>query len=180
VIGIDEVGRGAWAGPLLVCAARLHTDIQGLKDSKLLSAKKRQEFSIVIIKNADIGYGWVSAKELDNIGLATALRLATERALTEIVPRPNEEIIIDGTINFAPEYNAATMIKADQKVPSVSAASIVAKVARDSYMQKLSLAYPAYGFDTHVGYGTSQHTKAINENGLCIEHRKSFKLKGIT
>lgn len=180
MIGIDEVGRGAWAGPLLVCAARLHQPILGLKDSKLLSAKKRQNLADQIVKIADIGYGWVTACELDGIGLAEALRLATERALIAIRPRPNEEIIIDGTINFAPQFGAKTLIKADQTVPAVSAASIVAKVARDAHMTTLDSTYPAYGFVAHKGYGTAAHLKAISINGLCDEHRKSFKIKQLS
>ena len=81
MVGIDEVGRGAWAGPLLVCAARLNEPIDGLKDSKLLSSKKRTEITEIILKKADIGYGWISAAEIDDIGLCAALRLATTKAL---------------------------------------------------------------------------------------------------
>jgi len=176
MIGIDEVGRGAWAGPLLVCAARLHQPVGGLKDSKLLSAKKRQELSAQILLVADIGYGWVPAAELDSIGLAAAMRLATERAIIAIQPQQNEEIIIDGSVNFAPQFGATTLVKADQTVPAVSAASIVAKVARDAYMTKLDSSYPAYGFANHVGYGTAAHAKAIAKYGLCVEHRTSFKI----
>ena len=177
MIGVDEVGRGAWAGPLLVCAVRLNKHVAGLADSKLLSAKKRQELAVIISSAADIGYGWVPALEIDARGLAAALRIATERALQQINPIPHEEIIIDGTINFAPSYNVTTMIKADQIIPAVSAASIVAKVTRDKQMHILSVQYPAYGFDTHVGYGTKQHAQAIETNGFCDEHRKSFKIR---
>lgn len=179
MIGVDEVGRGAWAGPLLVCAARLRQPIQGLKDSKQLSAKRRQELSVLIMENADIGYGWVTATELDTVGLSAALRLATKRALKAIKPIVDEEIIIDGTVNFAPEYKVITIVKADQTVPEVSAASIVAKVARDMYMHTLAQKYPNYGFDFHVGYGTKQHTDAITKYGLCQEHRTSFRLRGV-
>lgn len=177
MIGIDEVGRGAWAGPLLVCAVRLNNNVVGLADSKTLSAKKRETLSNVILLNGEIGYGWVPASELDAIGLSKALRLATARALTEISPKENEAIIIDGTINFAAQYkNVQTLVRADQTVPAVSAASIVAKVARDKYMRELAEVYPDYGFDKHVGYGTRIHAEAIRRCGFCIEHRRSFKL----
>jgi len=177
MIGIDEVGRGAWAGPLLVCAARLRADIAGLTDSKLLTAKKREYFSEIIINNADIGYGWVTAAELDVIGLSAALRLASRRAVDDIVPEVNEEIIIDGTVDFLPAYNVKTIIRADQIIPAVSAASIVAKVTRDAYMYQLTETYPNYGFGSHVGYGTAVHRQAIAKYGLCPEHRTSFKIQ---
>ena len=134
MIGVDEVGRGAWAGPLLVCAVRLHTTVDGLADSKVLSAKRRQALAMQIKLCADIGYGWVPSHELDELGLALSLRVATERAITAISPQKHEKVIIDGTINFAPKYNVTTIVKADAKVACVSAASIVAKVARDEYM----------------------------------------------
>lgn len=176
MIGIDEVGRGAWAGPLLVCAARLRSPVDGLTDSKLLSAKKREYFAEIIKKQADIGYGWVLASEIDDIGLSAALRLATARAITEIAPMASEEIIIDGTVNFAPSYNVKTIIKADLTVPAVSAASIVAKVARDAHMAELAKKYPNYSFEKHVGYGTVLHKAAIKEFGYTPEHRRSFKI----
>lgn len=177
MIGVDEVGRGAWAGPLLVCAARLHATVDGLRDSKKLTAKRREQLSSEIIANADIGYGWVGAEDIDLIGLSAALKLATQRALESISPEADEEIIIDGTINFAPQYSAVvTAVKADDTYPCVSAASIVAKVARDAYMNRLGEDIPAYGFGAHVGYGTKGHSLAIQRHGLTAEHRKSFRL----
>lgn len=181
MIGVDEVGRGAWAGPLLVCAARLHTEIPGIADSKLLTKKRREELNVQIQKNADIGYGWVDAAEIDAIGLSAALKLATKRALGELQVLPNEEIIIDGLINFAPMHaNVRVLPKADQLVPAVSAASIAAKVARDARMAEIAKIYTDYGFEKHVGYGTALHAQAIIRCGLCNEHRRSFKLPAPT
>jgi ribonuclease HII len=175
MVGIDEVGRGAWAGPLLVCAVRLHKPVIGLKDSKQLTPKRRNELAEQIKLCADIGYGWVSAKTIDDIGLAKALQLATDKALDEITLESQEEIIIDGTVNYAPTLNVKTIVKADQTVPAVSAASIVAKVARDAHMRFLAKQFPKYGFEKHVGYGTRAHTDALKLYGISIHHRTSFK-----
>ncbi len=177
MIGIDEVGRGSWAGPLVVCATRLHKTIDGLADSKTLSAKKREKLFELIVMGADIGYGWVSADEIDDIGLSAALKLATCKALTEIGINDGEEIIIDGTVSFIPEYTNVTLLpKADTKIPTVSAASIAAKVTRDARMVELAQRYPDYGFDAHVGYGTKQHREAIATRGYTVLHRHSFRL----
>lgn len=180
ILGIDEVGRGPWAGPLVVGAVvlpELHT-IDGLTDSKKLSAKKRTALDIVIRRQAlGWGLGWVHAEEIDEVGLSAALRLATVRAV-EAIKAPYHEIIIDGTINFLKETNkgayVTTMPKADLLVPAVSAASIIAKVARDTYMEEQSTLYPEYGFGSHVGYGTAQHQQALMIHGVTKLHRTSF------
>jgi len=177
MIGIDEVGRGAIAGPLLVCAVRLHGEVLGLRDSKLLTKNRRQLLAQQVYKHADIGYGWVSADEIDDIGLSKSLVLATAKALEELNPIDSEEVIIDGNINFAPSLNSKIIIKADQTIPAVSAASIVAKVTRDAFMVDLSKKYPGYDFEKHVGYGTKQHMLLIKKLGLLEIHRKSFKIK---
>ena len=129
----------------------------------------------------------MSAKELDEIGITAALCKACRIAVKQ-VHVPFHEIVIDGTINFLRDTPLASHVqvltKADLLVPEVSAASIVAKVARDDYMHKLAVKYPGYGFEKHVGYGTAAHKKALVELGVCPEHRKSFKpiaeLLGIT
>ncbi len=180
ILGIDEVGRGPWAGPLVVGAVVFPENftLEGLTDSKKLSAKRRTELDIQIREGAlGWGLGWVHAEELDAIGLSAALRLATIRAV-EAVQTPYHEIVIDGTINFLKETSkgqyVTTMPKADFLVPAVSAASIVAKVARDTYMEEQDSMYPEYGFGSHVGYGTAKHQRALVEHGVTPLHRRSF------
>ena len=179
ILGIDEVGRGPWAGPLVVGAVVLGgAQIDGLTDSKKLSKKRREQLDVVIREQAaGYGLGWVPADELDEIGLSAALRLATRRAVEQIRV-PYHEIIIDGTINFLSDTSkggyVTTMPKADLLIPSVSAASIVAKVARDNYMTEQDNVYPGYGFGGHAGYGVAKHRAAIDELGVTPLHRLSF------
>lgn len=177
IVGIDEVGRGAWAGPLVVGAVMLGgSKIQGLTDSKKLTAKKRQLLAQEIKEKAiAIGLGWISAETIDKIGLSEALAMATRNALKEITV-PYESIILDGTVNFINDSRVTTMKQADLLVPSVSAASIMAKVARDYYMSsKAHQEFPQYDFDRHVGYGTAMHKKSLIEHGVSPLHRTSFK-----
>jgi len=179
ILGIDEVGRGPWAGPLVVGAVVLgDATIEGLTDSKKLSAKRRDQLDILIREQAaGWGLGWVHAEELDQLGLAESLRVATIRAV-EAVHTPYNEIIIDGTINFLKETSkgkyVTTLAKADLLIPSVSAASIIAKVARDAFMAEQVAQYPGYGFEKHVGYGTALHRNAIDTLGITPLHRTSF------
>ncbi len=178
ILGIDEAGRGPWAGPLVVGAVVLGCEIEGLDDSKKLTKKRREALEPEILTLAQAAAtGWVSAAELDELGMSEALRLATRRAVEQIRV-PYHEIIIDGTVNFLAgtskgEY-VTTMPKADALVPSVSAASIVAKVARDRYMTELDAKHPGYGFASHAGYGVAKHRAAIDQMGVCPEHRLSF------
>lgn len=185
ILGIDEVGRGPLAGPLVVGAVILPEEerewYKELKDSKKLSAKKREKLSDMIMAEAAAGLGWVSNIELDEVGISGALRLATRRAVKAVqkLHAPFSQIVIDGKVNFLndtplEEYVSA-MIKADDLIREVSAASIVAKVARDKYMCGLAGKYPEYGFEKHMGYGTVFHRKAIEEFGICPEHRRSFE-----
>lgn len=179
ILGIDEAGRGPWAGPLVVGAVVLGgAEIEGLTDSKKLT-KKRREALLPIIKEKAAAYatGWVSAAELDEVGMSAALQLATIRAVQQITV-PYTEIIIDGTINFLQHTKKGayvkTMPKADLLVPSVSAASVLAKVERDAYMTDLDNRYDGYGFGSHAGYGTAKHRAAIDAHGVIPEHRVSF------
>ncbi len=176
IVGVDEVGRGAWAGPLVVGAVVLGgNEIPGLTDSKKLSAKSRQKYAGLIKEQAlGIGLGWVSAENIDTHGLSKALSLATQLALSE-VKVPYTQIIIDGTVKFVDDPRVSVMKQADLLVPSVSAASIIAKVARDYYMSTLAHEqFPQYGFDTHVGYGTASHQKMLAKHGVSELHRQSF------
>ena len=186
ILGIDEVGRGPLAGPLVVGAVVLPEPIKldwvgELRDSKKLSAKKRERLSDLIMKEAYAGFGWVSASELDTVGVSEALRLATRRAVKSVqaLHANFSQIVIDGKINFladtALEKYVSTVVKADDLIKEVSAASIVAKVARDKYMTKVAEVYPGYGFEKNVGYGTAVHMKALKEIGICSEHRRSYE-----
>lgn len=178
ILGIDEVGRGPWAGPLVVGAVVLDEEIPGLNDSKKLSKKRREELDVIIRdKAAGYGLGWVHADELDELGMSAALRLATRRAVSQ-VHAPYQEIIIDGTINFLADTQkgkyVSTMPKADGLIPSVSAASIIAKVARDAFMTGQDELYTDYHFGKHAGYGTAAHREAIAARGVTPLHRLSF------
>lgn len=189
ILGIDEVGRGPYAGPLVIGACVLgdwqNSEnaewIEKLTDSKKLSAKRREELYVLIKEKAlATAAGWVSSAEIDEVGLSEALRLATRRAVEQIQKTkvPFSEIIIDGTMNFLVgtklEKYVSTLKKGDFLVKEISAASILAKVERDKYMAELDAVYPGYGFGKHVGYGTAAHQKAMEEFGLTPEHRRSF------
>jgi len=181
MIGIDEVGRGAWAGPLLVVAACLKPGKKlpkGLADSKKLDKRKREDLYPQILEACEIGEGWVSADMIDSLGLSRSLKSATMLAVFQLDVKPDDQIIIDGTVNFLSEAsysNVKTMVKADDKIPIVSAASVVAKVLRDRLMAEYAQDFPGYGFEKHVGYGTKQHSKALAKLGANRLHRQSFK-----
>ncbi|PJE65439.1 ribonuclease HII [Candidatus Saccharibacteria bacterium CG10_big_fil_rev_8_21_14_0_10_47_8] len=179
MIGIDEVGRGAWAGPLLVVAARQMGKLpDGLTDSKLLSKTQREQLQAKLLKNCVLGEGWVTAEEIDRLKLSQALRLGISRALKALNALPVEEIVLDGSSNYvdAKYINARCQVKADALVPIVSAASIHAKITRDKFMRALAKQHPKYGFETHVGYGTKAHIEALIQNGVLSGiHRLSFK-----
>lgn len=176
IVGVDEVGRGCWAGPLVASAVILGEPITGLKDSKKLTKTERERLAAEIETSAQaFGLGWAEPALIDHLGVTSAIRLAVEQALTAITI-PYDEIIIDGNYNFlARNPLAEALIKADDSVPAVSAASIIAKVARDRFMTQAALEYPGYGFERHVGYGTALHQQALQQLGICGLHRRSYK-----
>jgi ribonuclease HII len=176
IVGIDEVGRGCWAGPLVAGAVVIKESIPGLKDSKKLSQKQREALTQTIQEQAlAIGLGWVDAATIDKVGITTAVKLAMQRALEQI-KIAYDEVIIDGNLNFLSEIpKTRAVIKADDSVSAVSAASIVAKVARDHYMTEVTEQYPDYGFERHVGYGTALHLERLKLHGVSDLHRRSYK-----
>lgn len=169
MIGIDEVGRGCLAGPLLVVAARASKNLPtGLKDSKALTKPQRLYLAAQLQAVCEFGEGWVSVDEINTLGLSGAMKLGVDRALNKLDVAYDEQIIMDGKINYcaAAYQSVKTIIKADDSVSIVSAASIYAKVARDAYMAKLGMQHINYGFENHNGYGTKAHFSAIARHGL--------------
>jgi ribonuclease HII len=177
LVGIDEVGRGCWAGPLVAAAVALNRPLAGLNDSKKLSKARREQFDATIRTGAAaFGIGWVNSEEVDELGLTEAVRMAMQRALAEITCN-FEELIIDGNYNFLPDdVRARAVVAADGSIPAVSAASIIAKVARDKWMrEEAAKQFPVYQFEKHVGYGTKLHQEALRLHGVCALHRLSYK-----
>lgn len=171
--GIDEAGRGCLAGSLCVVGVVLLTDIDGLKDSKKLSEQKREILYPKIIKNSLHKIVLTDSKTIDDIGLSMAM----QNSLLKIQKYfKNYEILFDGNTSFGVS-NIKCLVKADEKVVEVSAASILAKVTRDRLMYIWDKKYSQYGFSTNKGYGTKKHIEAIKKYGYCPIHRRSFKLK---
>ena len=178
ICGIDEVGRGCLAGPVVAAAIILNFDSIpiGINDSKKLSKKKRQNIYKDIKKEAlDIAIGQASNIEIDQMNILNASLLAMKRAYKNL-KTSTELALIDG--NYAPKINSKTIniIKGDSKSLSIAAASIVAKQYRDKLMEEIGNKYPKYNFKKNAGYGTKEHYKSIDSNGLTEFHRKSFKL----
>ena len=177
--GIDEAGRGPLAGPVVAAAVILPygCEIEGLNDSKKISEKKR-EMLFEIIKEKAIAYSIAEAspEEIDRYNILGATMLAMKRAEEGLALRP-EHLLIDGNRAKGFDLPVTTVIKGDSLVPSISAASILAKVTRDRYCLEMDEKYPQYGFAVHKGYPTKAHRDAVLEHGICPEHRRSFLRK---
>jgi len=199
IVGVDEVGRGALAGPVVAVAvmikSRIYTNIttnatnrysrkfvtklvkiSEVKDSKKLSPKKREEIYKLIIKNPNIewGIGRVSEKIIDKINILEATRLAMKRAIEKLKTKP-DYLILDGTAKIDIKIPQKAIIKADEKVLSCAIASIIAKFERDEIMKKIHKKFPNYGFSKHKGYATELHKKLLKKYGPCEIHRNSFR-----
>ena len=177
IAGVDEVGRGSWIGPVFSAAVILKKNINKnlLKDSKKIPANERKKLANYIKKNSFYSISKASIKEIDKMNILQATLLSKKRAINNLKHKPNI-ILVDGT--HAPKnmvYHFKTIIRGDEKIPSISAASIIAKVARDRYITRLAKNYISYGWHTNFGYGTKKHLNAINKFGVTIHHRKSFK-----
>jgi len=175
ICGVDEVGRGPLAGPVIAAAVILNPENipHHLNDSKKLSAKKRQELNDIILATAEYGYGEANLEEIDELNILHASMLAMQRAVANL-PRKVDHILVDG--NRIPDFDApaTAVIKGDQKSVSIAAASIIAKIKRDFLMKKLGEIHPEYGWERNSGYGTREHMKALNLVGPSRFHRKSF------
>ncbi|OGY42302.1 MAG: ribonuclease HII [Candidatus Buchananbacteria bacterium RBG_13_36_9] len=179
VAGIDEVGRGSWAGPIVAAGVIFEKRlmIKGLKDSKKLSAPKREKLAEIIKTKA---LAWtveiVDNEIIDEIGVGKANALVIDQVINSLKPKP-QYLLIDkaSVLRYKIRIPWETIIKGDNLVYSIAAASILAKVARDDIMLKLAKKYPNYGFDLHKGYGTELHQQMIDEHDICPLHRKSYK-----
>jgi ribonuclease HII len=176
VAGVDEVGIGPLAGPVLACAVILDPaqPIQGLADSKSISEKRRQALAEEIQQRAlSVSIGRASVEEVDELNVLKASHLAMRRALAGLSLEP-DHVLVDGNKLPEMDYSAEAIVQGDKTVDSISAASIVAKVTRDEELIALALDYPGYGFESHKGYPTAQHRRALRTMGPCPAHRRSY------
>ena len=179
IAGIDEVGRGPLAGPVLACAVIINGKrpiIKNIRDSKQLSAQQREKIYTELIRHPNIewGIGTVSEKVIDRINILEATKLAMVRAVGKL--KKTDFLILDGNFGIPSKVPQKSIVKADEKVFSCSCASIIAKVIRDRLMLRYDKLYPHYGLASHKGYPTKHHREMIKKYGFCKIHRKSFSL----
>lgn len=201
VVGIDEVGRGALAGPVTVAVAMIRTDAHGriahvpfrsLKDSKKLSVAQREFWARELAAAAGVRFAVarVYPRGIERMNISGAANIAASRAFSRLLKYrklpAGTPVYLDGGLFLgskarqradAGKVSAKTVIKGDEKFPAIAAASIIAKVSRDRFMVRLAKQYPEYGFDIHKGYGTVAHRRAIEKNGRCAAHRLTFLAK---
>ena len=185
-LGIDEVGRGAWAGPIVFVAVGFLQPVNAtdfskifIRDSKLLSARQREKADAVLRKYALIYLQYLSSERIDSIGLskglAECIELLVNKTIKGLPIGAEYKFWIDGKRACTLPIEHEFIIKGDVIMPIISAASIIAKVERDAHMVSLAQVYPQYGFEVHKGYGTAKHIAAIKKNGICNAHRLSYR-----
>ena len=174
IAGVDEVGRGCLAGQVIGASVILKRPIKGLMDSKRLSSKKREDLSQIIIENSIFAIGAADSQEIDQINILQASLLAMQRSLEKLHMQP-KKVLVDGNHIFETSIEIEAIVGGDNLIPSISAASIVAKVFRDRLMMAYSKEFPNYGFDKHKGYPTKLHKEMLKEYGLTRIHRRTFK-----
>ena len=175
VAGVDEAGRGPLAGPVIAAAVVLNqsAEFKGLNDSKLLSARKRETLSKSIQESCQWAIGRAEHNEIDELNILQASLRAMQRAVQALTEAP-ETVLVDGPVCPILDCRSIAIVKGDQRIPCISAASIVAKVARDREMLVLSERYPAYGFERNKGYPTREHLRALDKHGPSPVHRMSY------
>lgn len=175
VAGVDEAGRGPWAGPVVAAAVilNLHCTPAGIRDSKTLSEKRRKELAAALWKVARIGVGVASVEEIDSMNVGKATLTAMSRAVANLPAAPSA-CIIDGKLKPKLPCRAYTVIKGDAKSLSIAAASIIAKTTRDRMMRQLAREYPHYAWEKNKGYGVEEHRQALKAHGVTPHHRRSF------
>ncbi len=176
IAGVDEVGRGPWAGPVMAAAVILDPQhsIAGLADSKKLTPVRREQLDVLIRARAlSWSLGFATVEEIDRLNILQASLLAMQRAVADLGLRP-QRVLVDGNHCPALAMTTVAVIGGDGTIAAISAASIIAKVARDRYMLDMDAVYPGYGFARHKGYGTPEHLAALQSLGVTPMHRRSF------
>ena len=176
IAGVDEVGRGSLIGPVYAAAVILNKSInrKDLKDSKKISKNQREKFSKIIKKNSTWSVGIASIKEIEKLNILNASLLAMKRAIKKLKKKPSLVLIDGNKLPKLQNYKLKYVIKGDQKIPSISAASIIAKVSRDKFIIKLSKKFKKYAWENNFGYGTKEHLNALKKFGPTKYHRKTF------